>query len=81
MGASGLSATEVDDFNFNDQSVVFQPGETQKTRQFFITNDTAVESTEFVTVTLTSNDGNVEIGTPSTASVSIADNDGTPIIF
>ena len=81
LAANGLTATEGDDFNFNDQSVVFQPGETQKTRQFFITNDTVVETTEFAAVTLTSSDGNVEFGTPSTATISIADNDGTPIIF
>ena len=81
MAANGLSATEGNDFAFNDQTVVFQPGDTQATRQFFITDDTVVENAEFATVSLTSSDGNVVIGTPRISTIIIADNDGTSIVF
>ena len=81
LAANGLSATENNDFSFNDQTVVFQPGDTQATRQFFITDDTVVESAEFATVSLTSTDGNVVIVTPRTTTITIADNDGTSIVF
>ena len=81
MAASGLTATEGSDFVFNDQTVVFQPGQTQQTRFILVENDVAVESIEFFNVVLTSTDGNVEIGSPDTTAISIVDNDGTSIEF
>ena len=77
MAANGLTATKENDFTFTDQSVVFQPGDTQKTRQVVINGDNVVEPTEFLSVVLTSTDGNVQIGTPSTTIVFIEDDDGT----
>ena len=77
LTATGLTATENSDFVFNDQTVQFQPGDTQQTRQVLIDNDNAVESTEFFSVTLTSTDGNVETQDPTSTVVSIIDNDGT----
>ena len=77
MAATGLNATENADFIFNGQTVQFQPGDTQETRQVVINNDNAVESTEFFNVVLTSNDGKVEIQNPDTTVISINDNDGT----
>lgn len=76
-----MTATENNDFTFNDQAVVFQPGNTQVTRQVIINNDNAVEAVEFFNVVLTSTDGNVEIGDPDTTIVTINDNDGTSIKF
>ena len=82
MAANGLTATEGSDFVFNDQTVVFQPGQTQQTRFVVVENDFAVESIrEFFNVVLTSTDGNVEIGSPDTTIISIVDNDGTSIEF
>ena len=81
MAANGLTATEGSDFVFNDQTVVFQPGQTQQTRSVVVENDFAVESIEFFNVVLTSTDGNVEIGSPDTTIISIVDNDGTFIEF
>ena len=80
MAASGLTATEGSDFVFNDQTVVFQPGQTQQTRFILVENDVAVESIEFFNVVLTSTDGNVEIGSPDTTTIRIVDNDGTSSI-
>ena len=81
MAANELSAKEGDDFVFNDQTVVFQPGDTQATRQFVIIDDAVEENVEFATVALTSTDGNVVIGTPGTTTINIEDNDGTFILF
>ena len=77
MTAAGLTATENADYIFNDQTVQFQPGDTQETRQVVINNDNAVEPTEFFRVTLTSTDGNVETQDPTSTVISIIDNDGT----
>ena len=81
MAANGLTATENDDFVFNDQAVVFQPGNTQQTRQVVINNDLAVESSEFFNVVLTSTDEKVDIVNPDTTVVTISDNDGIASIF
>ena len=81
MAANGLTATENDDFIFNDQAVVFQHGNTQQTRQVVINNDLAVESSEFFNVVLTSTDEKVDIVNPDTTVVTISDNDGIASIF
>ncbi|CAB4009565.1 partial, partial [Paramuricea clavata] len=81
LAANGLTATENNDFIFNDQAVVFQPGNTQVTRQVVINNDNAVEALEFFNVVLTSTDGNVEIGDPDRTIVTINDNDDASLFF
>ncbi|XP_028399458.1 uncharacterized protein LOC114522881 [Dendronephthya gigantea] len=81
LKANGLTATKGDDFTFADQSVVFQPGDTQQTRLVVINGDNVVEPTEFFNVVLTSTDGNVQIGTPSTTVVTIEDDDEASLYF
>jgi uncharacterized protein (TIGR03118 family) len=57
----------------------FAAGEVSKTFDVFITDDTYVEGPETFTITLSNPVGtNFTLGTPSTATVTITDNDSSP---
>lgn len=70
----GGTATADTDYVATSGTLVFAPGETSKTLNVAILDDILAEAAETILVTL-SNPTNAGLGTPSTATVSIADND------
>src|SRR6185503_16950398 len=72
--ANNATATQRGDFTYAENYVVFNAGDTQKAFPLLISEDGYGEGTESVTVQLTSAPG-ATIGSPSAASVQIADND------
>ncbi|MBL8329787.1 MAG: hypothetical protein JNJ71_13130 [Rubrivivax sp.] len=74
--ASG-TATSGADFTATSGQISFAAGETSKTIAVPILNDTAAESTETFTVTLSAPSG-ATLGSPASATVSIIDNDSPP---
>lgn len=73
---SNGSAGAGSDYTTTSGTVVFAPGETSHTFAIPILDDATTEASETFTVTLSSPTGGVEIGIPSTATVTIVDNDG-----
>ncbi|HAX75109.1 MAG TPA: aggregation factor core protein MAFp3, isoform C, partial [Cyanobacteria bacterium UBA11372] len=65
------------DFDNAAQVVSFASGETSKTLVIPINNDTLVEATETVNLTLTNPTGGATIGAENTATLNILDNDST----
>ncbi len=68
------SASERTDFNSIDRTIRFAAGETSRTIQLSVIDDLRVESDETLTVSL-SGAVNTAVGTPSSAVVTITDND------
>lgn len=85
-GAVGISyatsngtATAGSDYTAASGTLSWADGDTaDKTFTVSITNDTAVESNETFNVTLSSPTGGATLGTPSSAVVTILDNDSAP---
>lgn len=73
IAATNGTATN-DDYSFTSGLVTFAHGETEKSLDFSITNDVATETNETVLVTL-SGAVNATLGTPSSATLTIIDND------
>jgi len=71
------TASERSDFTTAVGTLRFAPGETSKTFVVFVTDDAYLEGSESFTVGL-SNPQGVNNGTPSTASITIMDNDFAP---
>ncbi|MFN9405479.1 MAG: Calx-beta domain-containing protein [Dolichospermum sp.] len=71
------TATAPGDFNSNPIIVNFANGETSKTIRIPIENDTAVESTETVNLTLSNPSRGATLGSRPTAVLTIVDNDGS----
>jgi hypothetical protein len=78
--AVGGTATSGSDYDALPLSVVIAQGNTSKTITLTPKNDTLAEPAETVTLTLTGNAGGAPhcIGSPSSATATIADNDSTP---
>ncbi len=74
-GGTALLGT---DFSIPTASVTFAPGETRKTVTLNITNDRLNEALETIRLALSST--TASIGTGSTATVSIVDNDPAPTV-
>ena len=69
------TATAPGDFNSNPIIVNFANGETSKTIRIPIVNDTIVESTETVNLTLSNPSRGATLGSQQTAEMTIVDND------
>ncbi|MGB7326276.1 MAG: Calx-beta domain-containing protein [Rubripirellula sp.] len=69
------TATAGSDYTANSGTLTFAAGETSKTITVAITNDTAVESNETFTVTLSGPTGGATLGTTTVSTATIVDND------
>jgi thermitase len=76
---SNGTATAGSDYTAKSGTLTFNPGETSKTLSVSITNDTRDEPDETFTLSL-SNLVNVEPGTPTAATITIADDDLPPSV-
>jgi hypothetical protein len=72
------TATAGSDYTAVGQTVTFAAGETSKTVSIPITNDTLVESSETVLLSLSSPSSGATLGSPSSATLTIVDNDAAP---
>jgi hypothetical protein len=75
---SAGTATAGSDYTTASGTLSFSPGVTSRTFSVPILEDTSVEGSETVNLALTS-PTNATLGTPSTAVLTIADNDVTPV--
>ena len=73
------TATQPGDYTATSGSVTFLPSETSKDITVPITNDSTFESSESFTVTLSA-PTNATLGSPSTATVTINDDDSLPLV-
>ncbi len=72
------TATERRDFTTALGTLIFAPGETQKTITLLTTEDTVVEGSEALSVKLTNPSNGFTLGSPSTAVVNIVDDPVEP---
>lgn len=80
FASSGGTATAGADYTETAGTLVFSPGETERSVVVPILNDATVESPEVFTVALANPTGDVVLGTRATATVRIVSND-TPLGF
>jgi hypothetical protein len=71
------TATAGSDYTAASGTLSFAANELQKTFDVPITDDTAAESNETVSLTLSNATGTAVLGSPSSATLTIQDNDGT----
>jgi hypothetical protein len=71
------TATAGSDYTTASGTLSFAANELQKTFNVPITDDTAVESNETISLTLSNPTGTAVLGSPNTATLTIQDNDGT----
>jgi hypothetical protein len=74
------AATEGADYNASTGTLAFAAGETQKTFSIAITNDTLNEADELVSLVLSDPTTGTILGTQSTATLTIVDDDGQPTV-
>jgi hypothetical protein len=75
---SNGTASAGSDYTARSGTLTFEPGQTSKTFTIPIANDTSDEPNETVSLTLTS-PSNAALGTPSSATLTIIDDDGGPV--
>jgi uncharacterized repeat protein (TIGR01451 family) len=75
FAAGGGTATAGSDYNATSGVIVFAAGETSQTFTVSILDDMVVEGTETVNLVLSSPTGNTVLGNPSTALLSILDDE------
>lgn len=75
--AENGTATSGSDYSSVSGTLQFNPGETNKTLLVPIINDAAVEPTETFTLALSSPTGGAQVGTISTLTASVVDNDSS----
>lgn len=73
---SNGSAIAGSDYTATSGTLTFNPGETQKTITVAISDDALVEGNETFAVNLTGPSAGAALGSPSTSTVTIVDNDG-----
>ena len=78
FATSNGTATAGSDYTAVSQPVSFAAGETSKTVSIPITNDSAVESSETVLLSLSSPSTGAALGSPNSATLTISDNDVAP---
>jgi hypothetical protein len=76
-GTSDGTASSHSDYLATSGTLSFASGETSKSFTIPITNDSSVESNESLNVTLSGPTGGAVLGSPSTATVTIVDNDAS----
>lgn len=72
---SNLTASAGSDYLATSGTLIFSDGETLKTFTIVIQEDTSVEGDETLLLTLSNPTGGAQLGTPSSATVTIVDND------
>jgi uncharacterized repeat protein (TIGR01451 family) len=77
---SNGTATAGSDYTAVSQTVTFNDGETSKTVNVFVSNDSVDEADETVNLSLSNAGGSGQLGTPSTAVLTINDDDNPPTI-
>ncbi len=77
LATVSATATDRTDFTAIFRTLTFAPGDTTKTVTISITNDAFFEEDETFTITL-SNPTGATLGAPSSASITITDNDTAP---
>jgi len=77
---SGGTATASDDFEVSTGTISFADGETSRTFSVRIYEDELDEGDETITLELTSPSSNTSLTTPSTATLTIKDNDGSSTV-
>jgi subtilisin family serine protease len=78
FATTGGTATASSDYTTVSQNVSFAAGETSKTVSVPITDDTLVEGSETVSLVLSYPSAGATLGSPSTATLTITDNDTAP---
>jgi hypothetical protein len=74
------TATAGSDYTAVSQTVTFAAGDTSKTVSVPITDDSRVESSETVLLSLSSPSAPATLGSPNTATLTITDNDTAPTV-
>jgi len=72
------TATAGSDYTAVSQTVAFAPGQTSKTVSIPITDDTVYEASETVLLSISSPSAGATLGSPSSATLTIVDNDVAP---
>lgn len=78
INLSDGTAIAPDDYTNSSITVNFAAGETSKTVSIPINNDSVLESTETINLTLTNPTNGATLGTQTTATLNIIDNDAVP---
>jgi hypothetical protein len=76
---TGGTASSTSDYKSTSGTLTFGVGETSKTFTVPILNDTKVETSETVKLTLSSVAGGATLGTPATVILTIIDDDAAPV--
>ena len=77
---SNGTATAGNDYTSASGTLIFAPGETSKSFQVPITNDTARESSETINLALSTPGGGAILSGQTTALLTVLDNDGPPAV-
>jgi hypothetical protein len=77
VGGAGITAT---DYSLSSPTITIPSGSTTGSVTLTVLDDTAVEGTETATITLSSPSGGITLVAPTTANLTINDNDSAPTV-